>query len=181
MKFLPELHIEFERWKYHMPLDIYVSTMGRIKNSKGEIQTVCKKDGYLYYKGKLVHRIVMQTWKPTPGYAWLTVDHKNHNTWDNRLSNLEWVTAEENKARDKADHEAHSPITAPMSAEKKESLGYILLDGAKIEITAARTILRNDKSLQSEGCQKQIDKAFKNIENGATEAKYGNHILKKVA
>lgn len=176
MKFMPQLHIELERWKYHMALDIYVSNLGRIKNKDGEIQTVCKKDGYLYYKGKLVHRIVMQTWRPVPGYAWLTVDHKNHNTWDNRLCNLEWVTKEENQAREKADRENNAPI-----AEMKNNIGYVLLDGAKIEITAARTILRNDKSLQTEGAQKQVDKMFKNLENGTTEAKYGNHIIKKVS
>jgi hypothetical protein len=95
--FFPNLHIGFERWKYCMALDIYVSSHGRIKNASGEIQNLCAKNNYLYYKGKAVHRLVAQTFNPVPNYANLTVDHRDHNTRNNCLSNLEWVTQEENQ------------------------------------------------------------------------------------
>lgn len=174
-KFLfPRFSIEVERWKFNKALNVYVSNMGNIKNIDGKLQSVCKSNGYLYYKGKPIHRIVMQTWNPIPGYAYLTVDHLNHNTWDNRLKNLEWVTAEENKARDKEDISKNAP--APV--EKKE-IGYVLLNGAKVEITAARTIMYNDKAIGN--ARSQIDKLFNQIENGANEGKYGNYTLKKVA
>lgn len=179
MKFMPQIHIEIERWKYHMPLDIYVSNLGRIKDTAGEIQTVCKKDNYLYYKGKAVHRIVMQTWKPTPGYAWLTVDHKNHNTWDNRISNLEWVTNEENSKRNIEDTKANSPTFAPPSDEATVKIQFVILNNVKVELKVARELMRNDKSLAS--CQKQVDATFNKFLTGtADEVKYGNYTLKRV-
>jgi hypothetical protein len=51
----------------------------------------------------LAHRLVMLTWRPTPDAENLTVDHLDHNKRNNALSNLEWVSYEENQERAKDD------------------------------------------------------------------------------
>ena len=66
---------------------------------------------------KSAHRMVMMTWRPTRDMESLTVDHLDHNKRNNAVSNLEWVTKEENKRRAAADmrvsnNERKSVITA---------------------------------------------------------------------
>ena len=46
----------------------------------------------------------MMTWKPIAGMDKMTVDHLDHNKRNNKLSNLEWVTEEENQRRAAEDH-----------------------------------------------------------------------------
>lgn len=94
---LPKVSIE--RWKYNKQYDIYVSSFGNLMDKKYKLINPQIGCGYLYYQGRSIHRIVMETFKPVNGYSLLTVDHLNHNTRDNRLSNLEWVTREENETR----------------------------------------------------------------------------------
>lgn len=48
---------------------------------------------------KLVHRLVLTVFAPTEGMEDLTVDHIDGNPANNNLSNLRWMTAEENLAR----------------------------------------------------------------------------------
>ena len=45
----------------------------------------------------------MLTWEPIPNAEDLTVDHKDHNRRNNAVSNLEWVTREENLLRAEKD------------------------------------------------------------------------------
>ena len=45
----------------------------------------------------------METWCSTPEARYLTVDPLDHNKRNNSLSNLEWVTEEENQKRAKQD------------------------------------------------------------------------------
>ena len=175
---LPKLHITLERWRYNTQYNVYVSTLGRLKDTEGNICSVCKSDGYLRYKGKPVHRIVAETWKPTPGSIFLTIDHKNHNTFDNSCSNLEWVTKEENQRREKEDTIANKPTTEDR-LEEKPAIGYVLLNGAKVELSTARKIMYNDKSIGN--ARSKIDQMFNHIESGASEEKYGNYVLKRVA
>ena len=40
------VNVEIERWKYYIPLDIYVSSKGRIKDKEGNLQTVCAQNNY---------------------------------------------------------------------------------------------------------------------------------------
>lgn len=107
--------MEDEIWK---DIDGYpgyqVSNMGRVKSLvkayrrediilKGSPNTT----GYILVqlypeprkrKSLLVHRLVMMTFQPNPVMDELEVNHKDLDTTNNKMSNLEWVTEKENKA-----------------------------------------------------------------------------------
>ena len=108
----PTIKLNIERWKYNPTFELYVSNMGHIRNkSKADIAPKIMENGYVvvYVNGSingymLLHRVVMLTWKPTPEAEKLTVDHLDHNKRNNALSNLEWVTFEENQRRAKVDY-----------------------------------------------------------------------------
>ena len=102
----PKLHIELERWKWNDTYGIWVSTFGNFKtDKKKDMKVRTNESGYLgvksYKTGKfiLAHRLVMLTWRPIADVDSMTVDHLDHNKRNNRLSNLEWVTYEENQRR----------------------------------------------------------------------------------
>ena len=67
----------------------------------------------------------MFTWRPIPNAEALTVDHLDHNKRNNSLSNLEWVTKEENLRRAKIDflkedkYEEQSAIPIAFGVEDK--------------------------------------------------------------
>lgn len=105
--------IEEEIWK---DIDGYpgyeVSNMGRVKSL---VKAYRREDkilsgtpnttGYVLVqlypepckrKSLLVHRLVMITFQPNPMMDELHVNHKDLNTSNNKMSNLEWVTEEEN-------------------------------------------------------------------------------------
>ena len=110
MKFImPKLLLNIERWKWNDDFRVYVSNMGRFKDEykKPLSALIDKRTGYCKIKTncglKAAHRLVMLTWCPIPNAEDLTVDHLDHNKRNNTLSNLEWVTEIENKARAKAD------------------------------------------------------------------------------
>lgn len=89
---------------------LFISNMGRVKSRLGNIiSTPANNCGYmrlstrpLSHKEKtlnlLVHRLVAREFVPNPEGK-PCVDHKNGNRQDNRASNLEWVTHEENMHR----------------------------------------------------------------------------------
>ena len=98
---LPIIHLEIERWKYNKDKEVYVSTLGRIKDkTKHEVRPQVNGKGYLVAltaKGpKQMHRLVMETFV---GKSELTVDHIDSNKRNNKLSNLEYVSQEENQKR----------------------------------------------------------------------------------
>lgn len=101
---LPRPVFELEKWKYNIQYNVYVSSFGRLKDENKKLIQPCVKNNYLVYITPnggtvLIHRLVMGTFRPVAGWNDLTVDHNDHNTRNNRLSNLEWVTAKENTRR----------------------------------------------------------------------------------
>ena len=115
-----EMKIETEQWRDVIGFeDCYeVSNLGRVKRKKGITiykngsvvrfkETVLKpctfKKGYkMVYlsknskkKTKSLHRIVAEAWIENP-FSKETVNHINCDKADNRVSNLEWMSNEEN-------------------------------------------------------------------------------------
>ena len=124
---LPTIRINIERWKWNKTFEVYVSTMGRVKNRSKMLippKTTCY--GYLCFyipyirKYISAHRLVMLTWQPRSDAEFLTVDHINHNKRDNSLYNLEWVTAEENLRRAANDYAADACSEEPKPKKKKK-------------------------------------------------------------
>jgi hypothetical protein len=83
--------------------DYYVSNLGNVKSNKtNRILKIQKLSGYstvgLTNENKhycfLIHRLVAEAFIPNPDNK-LTVNHKNHDTHDNRVDNLEWNTQKE--------------------------------------------------------------------------------------
>ncbi len=105
LKFIiPRFLINIERWKWNDEYRIYVSNTGRFKDEyKKELPVKISSNGYFCVKTytgfHLAHRIIMKTWRPTRDMENLTVDHLDCNKRNNTLSNLEWVTKEENEKR----------------------------------------------------------------------------------
>lgn len=106
--------IEEEVWKDIEGYPGYqVSNMGRVKSLvkayrrediilKGSPNTTGYMLVQLYpeprkRKSLLVHRLVMLTFQPNPMMDELEVNHKDLDTTNNKMSNLEWVTQKENK------------------------------------------------------------------------------------
>ena len=181
--FLPKLHIEIERWRYLSSMDVYISSYGRFKDNKGNFLSVGAKNNYLIFRGESVHRLVLSTFKPVPGWGSLTVDHLNHNTRDNRVSNLEWVTEEENHRRERADTEANlniirEEVVANFTKTLKDSACAVKLNGVKLPIEMAQEIVCNDASLKSSTAK--IKDKFSKIKSGQTttnEVRIGNFKL----
>lgn len=97
------IHIEFERWKFNKEYNLYVSTLGRVKDkNKKIIEPMVNSSSYfsINTEDKLisVHSLVMLTFRGKR-LEGMTIDHINSNRRDNRLKNLEYVTKEENISR----------------------------------------------------------------------------------
>ena len=184
--FLPKLHVDLERWRYNMRIDAYISTLGRIRGRDGTILNTCAVKNYLYFRGAPVHRLVMETWHPVPGWHNLTIDHKDHNTRNNRVSNLEWVTEAVNKQRDKKDTEENSPEKlggkledpAPKIEITNNNI-VILLNGIKIPYDDAKMILSNNKGLKM--CKGKVEEAFKKVMETDAPIEFGGNVIQKVS
>lgn len=171
---VPELHFNIEKWKYYMPMDVYVSSFGRFKDKDGNILSPTAKNNYIVFRGEPVHRLVMTIFKPVPGCAGMTVDHLDHNTRNNKVDNLEWVSVEENQARAKKDAEENEKTmlerNEQMIAAFRASLTTgslcVKLNGAVVPIETARTIMENTKDLK--GSKSKIEQIFSKIINGQT-------------
>ena len=90
-----------------------VSNLGQVKSYKqtkaGKLLASKKNHkGYLEVRlqdidgaqvSKFIHRLVLMTFAPIDNMENLTVDHIDNNIENNHLSNLRWLTAEENLLR----------------------------------------------------------------------------------
>ena len=182
---MPQFHFNIERWKYYMPMDVYVSSFGRFKDKNGNILPPTAKNNYIVFRGEPVHRLVMTIFKPIPGCAGMTVDHLDHNTRNNRVDNLEWVSLEENQARAKKDAEANEKtmlertqeLLATYNEQTKTTItGCVKLNGEIVPTIVAKHILCGSKDLKA--CNSKIESAFAKIVAGtekATEIVFGNN------
>ena len=199
----PTISLRIERWKFNKDYGIYVSTLGNFKDRYKRRLPIKINNGYCYVKTetaswKAAHRIVMLTWKPIPNAEDLTVDHLNHNKRDNSLSNLEWVTKEENLRR------AAQDVLIIKKDDNKNNTQYIIIDkGAtqaeKARKKAERLAKIKGYSIDGEGCyskeeaierlvamrgkdsRKLTVKAFKYLENGTNQEGrkvFGKHTAK---
>lgn len=94
----PQPDIENEIWKKHPILNIRLSNLGRLENSRGRRTYGSKaRNGYRNYmeKGKSygIHRLVFQAFSTK---EFEVVHHKNRIRHDNRLDNLEGCSQKEN-------------------------------------------------------------------------------------
>ena len=98
---------ESEVWKPIEGYDYMISSLGRVKSLKFGREKIMKprkdKDGYLivnlHKDGKMetyrVHRLVVNAFIPNPKNL-PEVNHINEIKSDNRVSNLEWITSQNN-------------------------------------------------------------------------------------
>lgn len=98
------IHLTFERWKYNKEYNVYVSTLGNVRDSrKVTIRPKVTSTGYMSINVGIrtiyLHRLVMETFK---GHSNLTIDHIDSNKRNNSLKNLEYVTQEVNLQRAQA-------------------------------------------------------------------------------
>lgn len=106
---------DIEEWKDIPDLENYdASSEGRIRNkARNKILEGSIKEGYVYVvlnKTYLLHRLIAQTFVENPENKPF-VNHKDRNRSNNKITNLEWVTQEENCK--------HAKDTKPIIDNKK--------------------------------------------------------------
>lgn len=91
----------------NMPIPYDASDEGQIRNAntlKILLGILNKRTGYVQYslcingeqRTLLGHRLILSTFQPTDNESKMTVNHKDGNKMNNKLSNLEWMTIQEN-------------------------------------------------------------------------------------
>lgn len=101
----PLIDLEGEIWKDVVGYEgkYFVSNLGRVKNTKPQLLATRERRRYLavtlHKDDKLcdfsIHRLVAVSFIPNPNNRYV-VNHINGINFDNRVDNLEWVSAREN-------------------------------------------------------------------------------------
>lgn len=95
------------RCKYNLKFNYYITDDGRVWSERTHkfLSPQYDKNGYIKVQMRStdncshrysVHRLVMENFKPVDGMEYLQVNHIDGNKQNNNLSNLEWVTCNEN-------------------------------------------------------------------------------------
>lgn len=180
---------KIERWKYNKTYQVWVSTEGRFRNkSKVDLPIKMGNRGYCYVKVDcascqymLAHRLVMLTWRPTPDAENLTVDHLDHNKRNNALSNLEWVTREENQERatnDLIEVISKKAFEALVNAEVNKRLSLVEpTDDITIYITEEKTPILMRKYIDDIWDTLHINIKIK---GGNNKTQFYNYLLNKI-
>lgn len=91
-----------EIWVQSYCSKIYeVSNFGRVRNKNNKVLlNGTLKNNYIVYslenKNYLGHRLILQSFQPIDNFNEMTVDHVNGIKTDNSLSNLRWMSGDEN-------------------------------------------------------------------------------------
>lgn len=152
------IHFSIERWKWNADFGIYVSNKGRFRSRDKKVLPIkIGAKGYCYvycegtvHKYRLAHRVVMLTWCPTDDAENLTVDHLDHNKRNNAISNLEWVTQEENLRRACADLLPDEECEIEVKPEVKPK--QLLYPKTKAELKKYQEILATVTHYQIKPC-----------------------------
>ena len=173
MKFiLPRFLINVERWKWNSEYRVYVSNTSRFKDEYKKELSLKVSRGYCYVKTyvglKSAHRLVMMTWRPTRDMESLTVDHLDHNTRNNALTNLEWVTFAENQKRANQDQVAATMLGAPIG--KKLTCGKKRIASFDNYREAAEYVMENMVS-EVDKPKAKIEQIERKIYNAVTNKK----------
>jgi hypothetical protein len=145
-----DLHFNIEVWK---AIDGYpnyhVSNMGNVKNIKGNIlKPIIDVYGYeivCLYAGKTkkqckIHRLVAIAFISNP-YNKLCVDHKNNNKKHNKVSNLRWVTNQQNDFNRQLSSNNKSGCKGVYFSKKdKIWCAQIMINGKSIHLGSYKTL-----------------------------------------
>ena len=88
-----------EEWKsiVYKGRELEVSNLGRVRTTRGQIIGHETDHGYMFIKCNSIHvgihRLVCLAWRPIENPEMFFVNHIDNNSKNNRLENLEWVTA----------------------------------------------------------------------------------------
>ena len=153
----PKFNFKIEKWKWNEEYRVYVSSLGHFKDEhKRNIPVkISSKTGYCNIITacgyKVAHRLVLLTFRPIPNAEDLTVDHLNHNKRDNSLSNLEWVTLNENRTRAEQDLYKDNQIISNNWTNKSIKAGELIFNNMAAAIDYVYEQSANNGSEPSRG------------------------------
>ena len=127
---------EYEEWRPVVGHEKYlVSSLGRVKNVNTNriLKPIMNRRGYLivslgYANGRRIHRLVASAFIPNPEHK-PEVNHIDGNKTNNRVSNLEWVTRQENQIH--ATMTGIKPVTGCCSAPRSV-IAYHTVSGEQL-------------------------------------------------
>lgn len=161
-----------EEWKQikNFP-KYYVSNLGRVKSYKRKNPIIMSpgeySNGYLFVllsngknkKSCSIHRLVLETFNPVEKMELLQVNHKDCNRKNNNLSNLEWVTPQENfQYRDKLKHTPKAETVLVQFLDDREDMifdsitacaNYFKLSRKAINRYLESQNIRSDRQVQA--------------------------------